>query len=70
MAFNYRTKTGDTVDLIAWQYYGRQDRQLVEKILETNTGLADRGAELPAGVLIALPDAPDPGVDEGVRLWD
>lgn len=70
MAFNYRTKTGDTVDQIVWQFYGRQDRRLVENTLEANPGLAEQGAELPAGLLVALPDQPEPEQDEGVRLWD
>jgi phage tail protein X len=67
----YRTKEGDTVDLIAWTFYGRQDNRIVEQVLEANYGLAEYGPELPAGLLVNLPEL---AVDEeqagGVKLWD
>jgi phage tail protein X len=71
MSAEYRTKEGDTVDLIAWTYYGRQDKRIVEQVLEANYGLADHGPELPAGLLVILPeiDAAQAG-EGGVKLWD
>jgi phage tail protein X len=65
----YRSKAGDTADSIAWVIYGRQDGRLVETLLDANTGLADHGPVLPAGIRIAIPDAPEPARVEGVRLW-
>jgi phage tail protein X len=67
----YRTKEGDTVDLIAWSFYGRQDARVVERVLEANPGLADYGPELPAGVLVYLPElTADTEQTGGVKLWD
>jgi phage tail protein X len=70
MAQQYRTSEGDTVDLIAWKYYGTQSGQVVEKLLAANAGLADRGPVLPAGLVITLPDMPTAGQSKGVKLWD
>ncbi|MBD9528640.1 tail protein X [Paracoccus sp. PAR01] len=65
----YRSKAGDTADSIAWRVYDRQDGLLVEGILDANPGLAGQGEELPAGLLILIPDEPAPAQAEGVRLW-
>jgi phage tail protein X len=66
----YRTKQGDTVDYIAWKYYGRQDNRIVETILEANSGLSELGVILPENTLITLPDIETPVQQTGVRLWD
>lgn len=66
---SYRSKQGDTVDLIAWGHYGRQDNRIVERVLEANPGLADYGATLPDGVLVELPEIAAAPVEKGVRLW-
>lgn len=58
MTETYRTQDGDMVDEICWLYYGRT-RGTVERVLEANKGLADRGPILPAGVLITLPTIED-----------
>lgn len=65
----YRSRDGDTADSIAWAVYGRQDVGLTEGILSANPGLADIGPLLPAGLRIAIPDAPQPAETQGVRLW-
>jgi len=41
----------------------------VEAVLDANQGLADEQQPFRAGVLIVLPDLPDP-TDEVVMLWD
>jgi len=64
----YRTKDGDTLDAICWKYYGAQGGA-VEIVLEANPRLADMGPELPSGVIITLPDMPEPQIKEGVTLW-
>lgn len=70
MPFKYTTKAGDTVDFIAWKYYGRQDNRIVERLLDENPGLAGIGPILPQNLLITLPDLPVPAQQQGVRLWD
>lgn len=65
----YHSKAGDTADSIAWAVYGRQDGGLVEALLDANPGLSDMGPLLPAGIRIAVPDAPEPAQVEGIRLW-
>ena len=65
----YHSKEGDTADSIAWAVYGRQDGRLVETLLDVNPGLAKHGPVLPAGLRVAIPDAPEPARTEGVRLW-
>lgn len=70
MSQTYITRDGETVDYIAWKFYGFQDRKTVEKVLEANPGLADRGPILPHSVRVVLPDAPPPAVVQGTKLWD
>lgn len=59
----------DTVDLIVWREYGRQDGRLVELVLDANPGLANAGPVLTAGRRVRLPPAPSPATREQVRLW-
>lgn len=66
----YQTRDGDTVDFVAWKYYGATDNRVVEQVLEANPGLADRGAILPGGIEIVLPEISKPATQKGIRLWD
>lgn len=66
----YRTRQGEVLDLICLRHYG--DRPgMVERVLDVNSGLADLGAVLPMGTLIALPDLPQqPQPAATIKLWD
>jgi phage tail protein X len=68
----YVTRDGDTVDLVVWRIFGTTAAGLVERVLETNPGIADRGPVLPAGLVLQLPEAAAAAttVDQGVKLWD
>ncbi len=68
-AASYLSEQGDTVDYIAWRYYGRLDDRVVERVYEANSGLADLGPVLPDGTKVKLPRIPEPETREGVRLW-
>jgi phage tail protein X len=65
----YRTKQGDVLDYVCYQYYGRQ-AEVTEAVLEANPHLADVGPILPAGLVIEMPELPEPEAPETVRLWD
>ncbi|BBD08441.1 tail protein X [Desulfovibrio ferrophilus] len=65
----YRSKDGDMIDDICHRHYGRTDGT-VEAVLKANQGLADLGPVLEAGVIINLPDLPDPEPEKGTSLWD
>lgn len=66
----YVTKEGDTVDLIAFRYYGSTYGGQVEAILEANRSLAlaDYGPILPRGLTITLPEIVAP-TKQVVRLF-
>lgn len=66
----YITRDGDTLDYIAWRYYGATANRVVEQVLTANAGLADYGPTLPAGLSITLPEIAQPAQRQGVRLWD
>lgn len=67
----YKTRAGDVVDEIAWRQYGLVNAAILRQMFAANPGLADRGAVLPAGLDIALPDIDQPAtVTQGVALWD
>lgn len=54
----YQTRAGDMVDLIAHEYYAGR-RGAFEFVLANNPGLASKGMQLPAGVVIQLPVMPE-----------
>ena len=70
MAATYITREGDTMDFIAWKHYGATTNRVVEKVLDANRGLADRGPILPAGLSITLPEITAPAKAKGVKLWE
>jgi len=69
----YRTKGGEVLDAICHRHYGRIEGN-IEQVLETNPGLAGRGAILPRGIRITLPAVPGrdstPAILPTIRLWD
>lgn len=66
----YRTKDGDVLDAICRSHYGA-DAFSLAVVLEENPGLAARGAVMPSGVLITLPEHEVPQADaETIRLWE
>lgn len=52
----YRTKEGETLDEICFRVLDTTSNRVVEEALLLNQNLADYGPELPAGLLITLPD--------------
>lgn len=70
---NYETAAGDVLDQICHCHYGVIDGA-IERVLEANPGLAERGALLPRGVQILLPAIPEKNktaaIRPTVRLWD
>ena len=66
----YLTKVGDTLDEIAYRYYGNTNNKVVERILKVNFGISQYEALLPAGVLIELPEVKQSTETRKVKLWD
>jgi len=66
----YTTRDGDTVDSIAYGYYGTLDGRQYEQIYAANPGLADGDPVLSMGTVIILPDLTTAQTAQGVRLWD
>lgn len=68
---SYTTSQGDRLDWVCFKYYGTERGGTVEAVLAANRGLADYGADLPAGLTIDLPDLPAPAAEvDTIRLWD
>lgn len=71
MATKYRTKDGDMLDAICYRYYGIQSGA-VELVLDANQNLSRQAEQLPAGLIITLPDFL-PATEKDVtpmRLWE
>ena len=65
----YRTKQGDVLDAICYQFYGRESAAV--DVLKANPGLADAGPVFAAGITINLPALATPVTpSKAVRLWD
>ncbi|WP_409269699.1 tail protein X [Pseudomonas sp. KCJK9044] len=70
MAEQKRTQQNDTVDALCWRHYGRT-AGVVEAVLDANPGLADKGAVLPSGLLVTLPELQAAAPErQMVNLWD
>lgn len=68
-AQQYRTKDGDTVAYIAWKQYGNQNPGTVEAVFNANPFLASYDPELPAGIIITLPQIEESKPQKVVTLW-
>lgn len=69
----YVTSDGDVLDAVIVAHYGQRADALgkvLQSVLAANPGLAERGAVLPAGVSISLPELPAVPSTPTVRLWD
>ncbi len=67
----YETREGDVVDDVAFRHYGMENPAILRAVFEANPGLAARGAILPEGVTINLPEVAQPvGTVQAVALWE
>ena len=64
-----RTTQGDTVDGICWRFYGRTTG-MTETVLLANPGLAEKGAVIPTGLLIDMPEVTAEPTQPLIQLWD
>lgn len=51
-------RTGMTVDLLLYQAYGVDGLSLLGETLAKNPGLSGKGAFLPLGTILTIPDKP------------
>lgn len=69
-----KARAGDTLEQLVYRALGRQDDEALTAVLDVNSGLADHGLVLPAGLVVNLPDmAEEPAVTQLKRLqelWD
>ncbi|MBU2708813.1 tail protein X [Zooshikella marina] len=66
----YETQQNDMLDAICHQYY-QGDITTLDAVLDANPGIAKHGAQLPAGLVIELPDIHIEAVkDQRMTLWD
>lgn len=69
---------GDTIELMVYRHYGRQDAELLQRVLDqaANKELSAIGPILPVGMAVTMPAIPEasaavPGaVAAAVSLWD
>jgi phage tail protein X len=69
MADFYKSRDGDTIDLICWRHYGKTD-STVELVYKNNPDLAKLDLVIPIGTEIYLPDVQDIKVNQFTELWD
>lgn len=68
----YTTKDGDVLDDVVFRHYG-YTADAVEAVLEANRALdlGSYGPQLPAGLVIELPDITPPVTNpQPTRLWE
>ena len=69
MTIYYTTKENEMLDLICWRHYGFTDG-VVELVLIENTGLAEYGSFLPAGLKIKLPVIQKTVQKSKLKIWE
>lgn len=67
-SIEYTTKDGDVLDDILKSYYG-EGVKVLQDVLLSNPGLAERGSVYRSGVKITLPDIPKRNVQPMYRPW-
>ena len=66
----YRTKQGETVDLICHRHYGIA-HLTTEMVMEANPSLAENGLIIAENTLIALPEITQvTPIKNTLQLWD
>ena len=62
----------NVTDLMLWKRYRRDTKDLLERTLDMNPGLADFGAFIPSGTTVVIPiDQPKTQTRlKLVKLWD
>ena len=65
-----RSIAGDTVGTLLYRYLGRDDDEAERAFFAVNTGVAKHGPVLPSGVVVTIPDLPDPPIKKVVSVWD
>jgi phage tail protein X len=71
MTTSYRTIQNDRLDRICRSNYGSERGGTVESVLAVNPGLALKGPLYEMGLVILLPDLPEPQLRTiGISLWD
>lgn len=56
MAYEYRTRAGDVLDVLCARIYRRDD--MIPTVMQSNIHLFDYPAILPMGLTIVFPDPP------------
>ena len=65
----YKTRQGDMIDRICWEFYGASEGY-VNPVLDANPGLAELGPVYYEGISITLPDiAATEQLAERIQLW-
>ncbi|EOD9110291.1 tail protein X [Vibrio parahaemolyticus] len=70
MVKQVETLPGDTVGRVLFRHFGRDDDSLEEAFWLLNPKLASRGSTYPAGLIVSLPDVPEPKTERVVTPWD
>lgn len=60
----YTTREGDTLDSIAFEYYGFLTPDLLQQIYRANQNIGDYDQPFEFGITINLPDIEPPGIEE------
>ena len=60
----YKTREGDTLDSVAYEYYGYLTPVLLQEIYRANQNIGDYDQPFEQGIVIHLPDIEPPGTQE------
>ena len=65
-----RTKQGDTVDGLLWQYLKRNDETITHEFWKLNRHAAEQGPIFAIGIELELPELPQSPVEQRESPWD
>ena len=60
----YTTREGDTLDSVAFEYYGYLTPDLLREVYKNNQNIGDYEQPFEQGIVINLPDIEPPGIEE------
>ena len=66
----YRSKAGENLSLIIFEYYGKINTPLLNDVLDANQNIADISTVFPVDTVIHLPEIDDETDIPIATLWD
>ena len=64
----YKTREGDTLDSVAYEFYGHLTPAVLQEVYRANQNIGDFQQPFEQGIVVNLPDIEPPDVEEVAQI--